>query len=600
MGTGEDLFGLQIPKGEAVFREGESGDSMFLIQDGAVELSFLEGGEKVVFAILERGDFFGEMALFDVEPRSATATSLSPCRLLPFTRQSLEERLRVDPAVSLHMLKAFCSRIEKANRGSRSPKGRASPSAGRERKDCLPPEVQSEPSAASIPSPAGGGEPREFKAGETIFRKGDPGKGMYIITGGAVNIYDEGEGERYLIVTLQSDDFFGEMSLLSDNPRTATVVAATGVKTLFIGKDDFLDRISAEPELGVYLLHVLTARLRRMRPGGGRTAPAGPEDRSRSGVPFILRKESPLKIAFVSLSSCAGCSSVILEDHEGLSRILERSSIEYCPLLMDEEEIGNVDIAVVEGVVRMREDEEKLRLVRERSRMLIAWGTCATHGGIPFMANSFTLEDLLEESFGGADDPYSYYLSGTSFRGGDLARAQGSGLLRKALKTDDVVRVDFYLSGCPPTAGRLARAIESFGSTCRESSVTPIVCSECRRKPRRESVERLALFPGGDEMPHTCFLSRGVLCLGQLTQGGCGAPCTKGGLPCWGCRGPSPKALKKLQGGATLDGLAAESLMRKTGLGRREVEELVRTARRRALTSLSYFNNFSYDPGRML
>ena len=101
-------------------------------------------------------------------------------------------------------------------------------------------------------------------------------------------------------------------------------------------------------------------------------------------------------------------------------------------------------------------------------------------------------------------------------------------------------------------------------------------------------------------MPNICFLSRGVLCLGQVTLGGCGAPCTKGGLPCWGCRGPSPKALKKLRGGATLDGLVAESLVRRTRLGRDEVGELVRMARQRALSALSFFNNFSYDPERML
>ena len=83
-------------------------------------------------------------------------------------------------------------------------------------------------------------------------------------------------------------------------------------------------------------------------------------------------------------------------------------------LLMDQDQLTEVKIALVDGVVRTRDDEEKLIEVRRKSRFLLAWGTCAALGGIPALANTYELEDLLEESYGQTVDPFSYYLAGDS------------------------------------------------------------------------------------------------------------------------------------------------------------------------------------------
>ena len=81
-----ELFGITYQKGEVIFSQGEFGDTMFIIQSGAVEISQSQNLHKNILALLEKGDFFGEMALIDRHPRTATAISISNSRLLPMTR----------------------------------------------------------------------------------------------------------------------------------------------------------------------------------------------------------------------------------------------------------------------------------------------------------------------------------------------------------------------------------------------------------------------------------------------------------------------------------------------------------------------------------
>jgi CRP-like cAMP-binding protein len=89
MSQGEDLFGVIYEKGEVVFQPGDFGDTMYIIQSGAVEISQIHGKREIVLALLEKGEFFGEMALLDDHPRSATVTAICQTRLLPLTRSSL-------------------------------------------------------------------------------------------------------------------------------------------------------------------------------------------------------------------------------------------------------------------------------------------------------------------------------------------------------------------------------------------------------------------------------------------------------------------------------------------------------------------------------
>ncbi|MFN3414404.1 MAG: cyclic nucleotide-binding domain-containing protein [Thermoanaerobaculum sp.] len=90
---------LQVtyPAGTYVFRQGEPGSEMFIIQEGKVEILTQKGQREVLLAVLEEGDFFGEMAVLEDLPRTASARTLTPCQLLRIDRQTFDQLIRQKP-----------------------------------------------------------------------------------------------------------------------------------------------------------------------------------------------------------------------------------------------------------------------------------------------------------------------------------------------------------------------------------------------------------------------------------------------------------------------------------------------------------------------
>lgn len=104
---------------------------------------------------------------------------------------------------------------------------------------------------------------RTYHRGETIFHKGDPGNGLYLITSGQVKVLLPSEaGEEAVLAVLESGDFFGELALFDGLPRSATVVAVTNAEMLILHRDDFLSFVARNPEVTVALFGVLSRRLR--------------------------------------------------------------------------------------------------------------------------------------------------------------------------------------------------------------------------------------------------------------------------------------------------------------------------------------------------
>src|SRR5687767_454794 len=83
--------------GDVVFAEGDIGGEMFIVQEGKVVLTKKVAGREVFLAVQERGDFFGEMAVFDSQPRNATCVALEPTRLVALRSGELLVKLRRDP-----------------------------------------------------------------------------------------------------------------------------------------------------------------------------------------------------------------------------------------------------------------------------------------------------------------------------------------------------------------------------------------------------------------------------------------------------------------------------------------------------------------------
>jgi len=104
---------------------------------------------------------------------------------------------------------------------------------------------------------------RFFKRGEVIVHKGDPGGSLFIITEGQVKIVlPSDSGEEALLTVLNEGDFFGELSLIDGQPRSATIVTTAPTETLVLHREDFLNFLRTSPEVGIDMLRVLARRLR--------------------------------------------------------------------------------------------------------------------------------------------------------------------------------------------------------------------------------------------------------------------------------------------------------------------------------------------------
>jgi len=98
---------------EKIIRQGEKGDCMYIIQEGQVEVRSEKDGHEVRVGLLGAGDFFGEMAIFEKEVRSATVRSVGHSRVLTIDKKNLLRRAHEDPSLMFHMIKTMSSRIRK-------------------------------------------------------------------------------------------------------------------------------------------------------------------------------------------------------------------------------------------------------------------------------------------------------------------------------------------------------------------------------------------------------------------------------------------------------------------------------------------------------
>jgi len=243
-----------------------------------------------------------------------------------------------------------------------------------------------------------------------------------------------------------------------------------------------------------------------------------------------------VKIAMEALASCAGCEISILDLHEDLLKILEKADIVYCPVLVDAKEIpDDVDIAIVSGSIRNEENKERLEELRNKSKTLIAYGTCACYGGITGMADLFNPEEVTSRTY--TDNP--------STESAEVPSEVVPKLLPIVHPAGDFTEVDYYIPGCPPkeklTGDILIPLINGETPDVPKKSV----CADCQRWMDHVEFDKIHRRVEGDPDPQQCFLSQGYVCLGSVTLGRCGALCTQAGVQCHGCGGPSLDILRE-------------------------------------------------------
>ena len=174
---------------------------------------------------------------------------------------------------------------------------------------------------------------------------------------------------------------------------------------------------------------------------------------------------SKVKLATIWLDGCSGCHMSLLDLDEGLLALAPLVELVYSPLVDAAEFPEDVDIALVEGAVSSQEDLARLRMVRARSRVVVALGDCATTGNVPAMRNIVPVDRLLQR----------IYVEGANVSP-VIPSAGVPALLAQARPPREFVPIDLHLPGCPPPPkmilavlqealqGRIARLAEvKFG-----------------------------------------------------------------------------------------------------------------------------------------
>lgn len=261
----------------------------------------------------------------------------------------------------------------------------------------------------------------------------------------------------------------------------------------------------------------------------------------------------PVKVAAEWLNSCSGCEIAILNLGETLLDLLDQLDFVHIPVLMDHKHYGQtgekseIDIpaatvGLISGGIRNEEHLEVAREMRKKCDILIALGTCATHGGIPALINRFTNQELFDR----------YYATESTDPDAQVPTDGVSPLLKRCYALDEQIAVDIHLPGCPPHPDQIAAAILALLSGETPELPFRSVCDTCptRRegKGKVETIRRHVTRPDFEAAEPIdrmrCLLEQGYLCAGPVTRAGCAgddgdAPqCISARVPCRGCYGP--------------------------------------------------------------
>jgi putative peptide zinc metalloprotease protein len=235
----------EIPAGAAAVRQGERGDEFFIIEQGEAEVLVREAGDDRLVAELRAGDFFGEGALLGTGVRQATVRAVTPLRLLVIGHRIFWSELA--GAVG------WQSRVRAALEE-------------RERLQTLP--LFAEASPRQLDLLAVKLESRPTRAGDVIVRQGDPGDAFFIVREGRFEVEVEAAGLRQRLNVLEPGDFFGEIALLRNVPRTATVRALGDGSLWRLGREDFRDLLGRYLQLEEQIAGIASSRVARGHSSG--------------------------------------------------------------------------------------------------------------------------------------------------------------------------------------------------------------------------------------------------------------------------------------------------------------------------------------------
>jgi NAD-reducing hydrogenase small subunit len=159
------------------------------------------------------------------------------------------------------------------------------------------------------------------------------------------------------------------------------------------------------------------------------------------------------RVATAWLGGCSGCHMSFLDMDERLIELADRIELVYSPLADIKEFPNGVDIALVEGAITNSENEEMAHIIRRNSRLIIAFGDCATTGNVTAMRNPIPLQEIQKRSYIDLADKNPLIPDEFTC----IAR-----LLKTARPIHEIIKVDAWLHGCPPTADQIWFTIDEL------------------------------------------------------------------------------------------------------------------------------------------
>jgi F420-non-reducing hydrogenase small subunit len=259
-----------------------------------------------------------------------------------------------------------------------------------------------------------------------------------------------------------------------------------------------------------------------------------------------------LKLALYWAASCGGCEIAQLEIGDKILKLAEAADIVFWPVAIDVKykdveamPAQSIDVCLFNGAIRNSEQEHMAKILRDKSRVMIAYGSCAYEGGIPGLANLYNRQVIFERVY--VETPSTEnkdkVMPQTRYQApeGELVIPEFYDTAKTLRQTVDV---DYVIPGCPPEEKTTWLALEALleGKLPPKGTVithnVKAVCDDC---PRKRDVKRVKKFYRTFEIipdPEICLLEQGLLCAGIATRGGCGAPCPQANMPCTGCYGP--------------------------------------------------------------
>ena len=213
-----------------------------------------------------------------------------------------------------------------------------------------------------------------------------------------------------------------------------------------------------------------------------------------------MKQRRKPKLAVWKFASCDGCQLSLLDCEEELLVIAAQLEIANFPEGFREVAKGPYDISLIEGSITTPYDAERIKKIRRVSKTIITIGACATAGGVQALRNFKDIDEFIRLVY---------------------AKPEYIDTLNKSTPISDHIHIDFELRGCPINKYQLIETISAFLNGRKPNIPSYSVCIECKR------------------LQNVCVMvAKGTLCLGPVTQAGCGALCPSYNRGCYGCYGP--------------------------------------------------------------